>query len=88
MQHMRGGLIVFREGVGNPLIGRIRTNFTEIDRAGGRNRGHKLEEFIRWWQRLKPWKEEWAALKRRLRRHNAGFDVSCMSPSVVLSVKL
>lgn len=71
---MHAGFIARRENAGNPLIGCVRTAFSEIDRAGGRNRGHKLEEFIRWWQRLKPWKEEWAALKRRLRRHNAGFD--------------
>ncbi|KAM7532889.1 hypothetical protein Aperf_G00000128636 [Anoplocephala perfoliata] len=48
--------------------------FTEIDRAGGRNRGMKLEELARWYLRLKPWREEVATFKRRLKRHKAGFD--------------
>ncbi|KAL7062710.1 hypothetical protein AAHC03_0338 [Spirometra sp. Aus1] len=77
MQRMRASFGLLRESAGNPfpaLIGRVRTSFTEIDRAGGRNRGHKLEEFMRWCQRIKPWKEEVASFKRRLRRHNAGFD--------------
>ncbi|VDN98680.1 unnamed protein product [Rodentolepis nana] len=54
--------------------------FTEVDRAGGRNKAHRLEELIRWYLRLKPWREEIATLMRRLKRHNAGFDVhhSCV----------
>ncbi|KAL5112899.1 hypothetical protein TcWFU_009229 [Taenia crassiceps] len=47
---------------------------TKVDRAGGRNRVNKLENLIQWWIRLKPWQEELATLKRRLRRQKAGFD--------------
>lgn len=52
------------------------SGFTEVDRAGGRNRGRGFEELIRWYLRLKPWREEVATLKRRFKRHKAGFDVS------------
>lgn len=53
-----------------------RHGYTKVDRASGRNRENKFENIIRWWIRLKPWREEVATLKRRLRRHKAGFDVS------------
>ncbi|VDD79364.1 unnamed protein product [Mesocestoides corti] len=56
------------------LIASQRTSFYEVDRAGGRNKGDKIEGLVRWWLRLKPWNEEIANLKRRLRRSNAGFD--------------
>ncbi|KAH9286908.1 Complex I intermediate-associated protein 30, mitochondrial [Echinococcus granulosus] len=51
-----------------------RRGFIKVDRAGGRNRENVFGDLIRWWIRLRPWKEEVATLKRRLRRHKAGFD--------------
>ncbi|KAM3178105.1 hypothetical protein ACTXT7_003245 [Hymenolepis weldensis] len=57
--------------------------FTEVDRAGGRNQAHRFEELIRWYMRLKPWREEIATLKRRLKRHKAGFD--CLLNPIFIS---